>query len=120
MEIKGGTCKSVSVRNGETNRDETHIVKPDGKVVLCGGSASPRLLMNSDGISNENIGKFVRDHICMPLGIYFVSTKRGDEIGELIGPKDNYESIFATTAVKTGDGNKFPCFLGVRMPFSCW
>ena len=113
LKIKDGICKSVSVHNGEINKKENHIVKPDGKVVLCGGSASPRLLMKSEGISNKNIGKFVRDHICMPLGIYLVSQKRGDKIGELIGPKDNYESTFATTAVKTGDGGKCHCFLDV-------
>lgn len=107
LEIVDGTCKSVTIWNEETRENEKFTLKTDGKVVLCGGSQSPRLLMNSKTPKNDNIGKFVRDHICMPLAIYVVSEKRGDKVGELIGPKDNYESIFATLAVKTGEGGEF-------------
>ncbi len=93
LEIVEGTCKSVGVWNCETRTNERFEVKTNGKVVLCGGSASPRLLMRSKSLSNKNIGKYVRDHICMPLAIYIVSEKRDDKVGNLIGPKNNYESI---------------------------
>ena len=106
LNISKGTCQSVNVWNTSTKENETYSVKADGKVILCGGSASPRLLMRSKEMTNEKIGKFVRDHICMPLGIYVVSEKKNDEVGQLIGPKNNYQSIFATLAVPTGDGGK--------------
>merc|ERR1712038_137274 len=106
-EVKGlniveGTCQSVSVRNTDENEKCTFHVKAGGKVILCGGSASPRLLMKSKELKNEYIGKFVKDHICMPLGVYVVSEKKSDNNGKLITPKDVYEAIFATTAVQTG------------------
>jgi hypothetical protein len=115
-EVKGlnmveGTCKSVSVKNTETGKDEEFSVKADGKVILCSGSQSPRLLMRSKEVTNKYVGKYVKDHICMPLAIYIVAEKRDDDLAKLIGPKNNYESIFATTAVKTGDGVKYHKFL---------
>lgn len=101
-----GTCKAMKARNVEKNKDVQYSVKQGGKVVLCGGSASPRLLKRCKNINNEAIGKYVKDHICMPLGIYFVA----DDKKDLIGPKNNYESLFATTTVKVGDdGDRSLC-----------
>merc|ERR1719330_868329 len=89
-----GVCESVNVQNNDIDDNEIYSVKPGGKVILCGGSASPRLLMRTKELKNEQIGKYVKDHICMPLGVYVVSEKKNDENGILIGPKSNYESIF--------------------------
>jgi len=107
-----GTCESVNVRNNDEGKNEIYSVKPGGKVILCGGSASPRLLMKSKELKNEHIGRFVKDHICMPLGVYVVAEKKNDEKGKLIGPKDNYESIFAIASVptKNGDDREFANF----------
>jgi hypothetical protein len=88
------TCTGVKVLNIYTGKDITYQVKKGtGKVVLCGGSQSPRLLMNTEVLekSNDKIGKRVNDHICMPLGIYLVDEKRKSSVG----PTDNYQSLFS-------------------------
>jgi hypothetical protein len=88
------TCVAVKVKNLESNTMETYsLSKEGGKVVLCGGSASPRLLMRKRDYflnNGEAIGKHVNDHICMPLGFYIVPQESE------VGPKDNYQSLFAT------------------------
>ena len=96
---ESGTCNSVNVLDTAKNKNVRYSVKKGGKVVLCAGSASPRLLKKCKSIKNEAIGMYVKDHICMPLGFYFVAEDNKD----LIGPTNNYESIFASTAVSTGD-----------------
>lgn len=107
LNISNGTCDSVDVFDAENNRKETYKIKPGGRLVLCSGSASPRLLMQSKELTNEHIGKYVRDHICMPLGIYVVA----EDQHRLIGPTNNYESIFAMAKVKTGKGGEYLCNL---------
>jgi hypothetical protein len=102
LNISNGTCNSVDVFDAEMNRKETYSIKSGGRFVLCCGSASPRLLMRSKELTNEHIGKYVRDHICMPLGFYVVA----EDQHKLIGPTNNYESIFATSKIKTGEGDE--------------
>ena len=72
-----------------------------GRVVLCGGSESPRLLLQTKELADENpkIGTRVNDHICMPLAIYVVE----EEQALAVGPTDNYESLFATVNFRHGD-----------------
>jgi hypothetical protein len=87
-------CTGVHVLNISTSESITYKVKKGtGKVVLCGGSQSPRLLMNTEELakSNDKIGKRVNDHICMPLGIYIVEKDKKS----VVGPTDNYESLFS-------------------------
>ncbi len=96
---EGGTCKAVDAFDKVRNEKVSYAVKSGGKVVLSSGSSSPKLLKACKSINNESIGMHVKDHICMPLGIYFVAEDKKD----LIGPTNNYESIFAVTSLKTGD-----------------
>jgi hypothetical protein len=66
-------------------------LKTDGKVILCAGAATPRLLLDTQKFNdNTEIGKHVSDHIAMPLGIY---VKPKDIT---LSPKDIYGPVFAT------------------------
>ena len=90
--------KGVKVKNGKTNEEETFLLKPGGKLVLACGSQSPRLLMRTPDLSdNDKIGKRVNDHICMPLGLYSVGENK-----TLITAKDTYEPVFTSSIVDPG------------------
>lgn len=93
------TCNGVQTRSKESGENVTYKVKKDtGRVVLCGGSQSPRLLLNTEELaSNKKIGTRVNDHICMPLAIYVV---REDKTS-VVGATDNYESLFAEMVVES-------------------
>jgi hypothetical protein len=92
LDLIYGLCTGVSVKNVVTGTKEKYRLKKGGRIVLCSGSQTPRLLMGTEGIVNNKIGKRVNDHICMPLGIYLVTDP---EQFECIGSKNAYESIFA-------------------------
>jgi len=101
-ESNGRACNGVQTRSKEGARVTYKVKKDTGRVLLCGGSQSPRILLNTEELSgNEKIGQRVNDHICMPLGIYWV---RGDK-ASVIGETDNYESLFAEMVVE-GENDK--------------
>ena len=60
------SCTGVKTIHAKTKQSVTYKVKKDGKVMLCGGSQSPRLLLKTKEIAdtNDRIGKRVNDHIC--------------------------------------------------------
>jgi hypothetical protein len=93
------TCEGVRVMNGKTNEEEYYSLKKGGRLVLACGSQSPRLLMRTPGVNkNENIGKRVNDHICMPLGLYIVPKNET----ALITAEDVYEPVFTSSIIDTG------------------
>jgi len=101
MDKKAGTtevaCKGVETRSLEGVETTYKVKKDTGRVVLCGGSASPRILLNTKELaSNEKIGQRVNDHICMPLAIYAVDKEKAP----VVGATDNYESLFAYTLIQ--------------------
>ncbi|KAL7559022.1 hypothetical protein ACA910_016366 [Epithemia clementina (nom. ined.)] len=94
------TCVGVKVKNNKTGDiEEYKLLDGTGKLILCGGSASPRLLMRSREHfnGNTNIGKHVSDHICMPLALFSIR----DDMKGTIGPKDIYETTFAMSTLET-------------------
>lgn len=106
---KSYTCTGVKTKNVKTFESTTYKVKEGtGRVVLCGGSQSPRLLLKAKELAdmNEKIGQRVNDHICMPLGIYMVKKEKV----EVVGPTDNYQSLFAIDdipcKIKNGDNER--------------
>ena len=91
-----GLCVSVIIKFLDTNKEKTISLTESGKVIICAGAASPRLLMGQkefDG--NQEIGKHVNDHYAMPLGIYV----KPKDIP--LSPKDIYGPVFATMQYKT-------------------
>jgi len=99
--MDGSACTKVKAINTKTNKSEEYALKPNGRVVLASGSQSPRLLMRTSELTNEKIGRSVNDHICMPLAIYSVPKERK----EVVGPTDNYESIFGTLLINPEEGD---------------
>lgn len=94
------TCTGVQVVCDDDSKNPiTYKLKPKtGKLILCGGSQSPRLLMNTDVIYNKNdkIGTRVNDHICMCGPIYVIDKEQK----KYVGPTDNYESLFTVFPVR--------------------
>jgi GMC oxidoreductase len=87
-------CVSVKVMFLDTKASKTIRLKDGGRVILCGGGATPRLLMKQEELrQNIEIGKGVSDHIALPLGIY-VKPK-----SIKLSPKDIYGPVFATTVL---------------------
>ena len=94
---KTHTCIGVRTKCLESNVSTTYRVKKEtGRVVLCGGSQSPRLLLQTKELANEKIGTRINDHICMPLAIYMISKDQAPSVG----PTDNYESLFGTMKIR--------------------
>lgn len=85
-------CIAVLARSLETGKIERFPLSDGGKVILCAGAATPRLLLpHQERLQNDEIGKGVSDHILLPLGLYLVDRNTA------ISPKDNYIPLFATT-----------------------
>ena len=105
-----GRCTMVVAKNLEdagwfrrASSSQEYFLSPNGgQVVLCAGAASPRILQPyREVLQNDAIGKFVNDHICLPLGIYVVN----DDLK--VSPKDIYGPVFGTAlwkAPESGDG----------------
>eukprot|EP00978_Attheya_sp_CCMP212_P033576 scaffold136154_cov57-Attheya_sp.AAC.2 len=91
----GMQCVSVQVQaNGKS--PERRILKSGGKVILCAGAATPRMLMpHRATLNNDAIGMQVNDHIALPLGIYCLPSKLA------LSPKDIYGPVFATKKYET-------------------
>lgn len=102
LEMTGKCCTSVKVKFLDTKEIKSIKLKDNGKVILCAGAATPRLLMKTADLvkGNQEIGKHVSDHIAMPLGIY---TKPEDI---KLSPKDIYGPIFATLEFKQNGSNE--------------
>jgi hypothetical protein len=96
-------CNGVQTRSHEGIETTYKIKKDTGRVILCGGSQSPRILLNTKELaSNEKIGQRVNDHICMPLAIYMVDKDKAP----VVGATDNYESLFANTVIQHTSGGQ--------------
>jgi hypothetical protein len=90
---KGARCEGVLVQDLNTGKHEYICLNADhGKLLLCAGAATPRLLLpHQKKLQNDEIGKYVSDHICMPLGAYLLSKDIK------VTSRDAYVPVFATT-----------------------
>ncbi|MDZ8051296.1 MAG: GMC oxidoreductase [Aulosira sp. ZfuVER01] len=90
---EGTRCVAVHLLDLDTGRKErVSLTANDGKVILCAGAATPRLLLpHQQKLQNGEIGKHVSDHICMPLGIYLLDKNIQ------VTSRDAYIPVFATT-----------------------
>ncbi len=85
-------CVSVAVKDLEAKTNLNFALAPGGRVLLCAGAASPRLLMpQRELLQNTAIGQDVNDHFAIPLGLYVPEGKLN------VSPKDIYAPVFATT-----------------------
>ncbi len=96
-------CVAVHIR--VLDRDETDYIRiplaSGGKVILCAGAASPRLLIpHRQILQNQAIGQQVSDHIVLPLGIYLLNKNLK------VSPKDIYGPVFATTVWQPDTGEQ--------------
>lgn len=98
----GSLAQCVAVQARFLDSDDTDRIRiplaSGGKVILCAGAASPRLLMpHRQTLQNEAIGQQASDHIVLPLGIYLL-----DKDLKVL-PKDVYGPVFATTVWQPED-----------------
>ena len=94
-------CQAVQVRCLDTGETKYFFLNENGRIVLCDGAATPRLLMpHRQDLNNDEIGKNASDHIAIPLGIYQLKKKDILEQELRVTPRDNYAPIFATTVWK--------------------
>ena len=83
-------CKTVRVTYLETGDSDSFELTQNGRLLLCSGAATPRLLFpHKDTLGNAEIGQHVSDHIVLPLGIYLPDVD--------VTPEDLYAPVFATT-----------------------
>ena len=88
----GTPCVAVHAQSLTTRQIESFPLAEGGRVILCAGAATPRLLLpHRERLHNDAIGQEASDHILLPLGLYLV-----DPAIETT-PKDNYIPLFATT-----------------------
>lgn len=89
----GLRCVGVEVQDLNTGKRKYICLKADhGKLILCAGAATPQLLLpHQKQLQNNEIGKHVSDHICMPLGAYLLDKKIK------VTSRDAYVPLFATT-----------------------
>jgi hypothetical protein len=107
-DVKGkARCASVSIEHLNTGKITNLSLSKHGKLILCAGAATPRLLYpHRERLQNYAIGQQVSDHILIPLGVYTVPKDIN------ISPRDVYVPVFATT-VSTTEGQALPtvcCF----------
>jgi hypothetical protein len=89
----GQKCTAITVLNLITEELEIYQLGSQTKLILCAGAGTPPLLYeHREKLNNLEIGKYVNDHILLPLGIYILP----DELEVTL--KDQYISLFATTA----------------------
>lgn len=85
-------CSVIHVDNLLAETTESFTLATGGKVILCAGADTPRLLLPyQEDLGNSDIGQQVSDHILLPLGIYL------PKVGIQTTPKDSYIPVFATT-----------------------
>ena len=98
---KQNQCVGVSVQYVDTGKTESFYLSEQGKIILCAGAATPRLLLPyQDRLQNPEIGKYVNDHILLPLGIYILD-KKIDATS-----RDVYIPVFATTIDQAQEGQR--------------
>ena len=88
------TARCVAVQVKDLDKGEMHrfSLADDGRLILCAGAATPRLLLpHRKRLQNNELGQQVSDHILLPLGLYL--PVKGIETT----PRDNYIPLFATT-----------------------
>ena len=116
-------CEAVHVKyTGKTkaNSATKFLLSETGRVILCAGAATPRLLISHrTKLNNYEIGKDASDHIAIPLGIYRLKKKlhvTPEAVVEQEIPltsKDNYMPVFATTVWQAeqdnGSENRIVC-----------
>ncbi|HAC65738.1 MAG TPA: choline dehydrogenase [Cyanothece sp. UBA12306] len=89
---KVARCVSVETTNLDSGQPVSFTLASTGKLLLCAGAATPRLLIpHQELLSNNAIGKQVSDHIVLPLGIYLIDPKIP------VTGRDVYVPLFATT-----------------------
>jgi hypothetical protein len=89
-------CVGVHVKNLDTGETQCLSLSQRGKLILCAGAATPRLLWpHREKLQNYEIGQHVSDHILLPFGIYVLN----QEIDAT--PQDVYVPVFATTVCQT-------------------
>ena len=83
-------CHAVQVRYLDMRKPDRFLLKDRGRVILCAGAATPRLLMpHRETLKNYEIGKHVSDHIAIPIGIYLLNKDLP------VMPQEHYVPIFA-------------------------
>ena len=93
---KPARCVGVNVKNLVTGEMQFFSLTAQGRLILCAGAATPRLLIpHREQLQNWEIGKHVNDHIAIPLGLYILDRQTIDAT-----QKDNYLPVFATTVWK--------------------
>ncbi|MDJ0570088.1 MAG: GMC oxidoreductase [Pleurocapsa sp. MO_192.B19] len=94
-------CVGVSVQYVDTGKTESFYLSEQGKLILSAGAATPRLLLpHQDRLQNPEIGKYVSDHILLPLGIYILD-KEIDATS-----RDVYIPVFATILERSPEGQE--------------
>ena len=75
-------CCHVNVKLLEHGKIKYKRIALTGKLVLCAGAQTPRLLMpHRHMLNNPNIGMHVNDHIIIPIGIYAIDKSKLDVRG---------------------------------------
>lgn len=100
-------CTAVHVEYIKPGKSEVESFQlgESGRVILCAGAATPRLLMPyRNTLNNYEIGKQASDHIAIPLGIYQLKEKDIREKELQVTSRDNYSPIFATTVWNPDNG----------------
>ena len=100
------TCIGVKAQNIKTKEICCFPLNANGRLILCAGAGTPRVLMPyRQQLQNNEIGKYVSDHISIPLGIYTLDRDKIDAT-----QRDNYVPVFATTTWKPEQqGNEILC-----------
>ena len=94
----GQRCTAITVFNLVEGKSETYPLGANTKLLLCAGAATPQLLYeHREKLNNMEIGKHVNDHLLLPFGIYLLK----DDLQVTL--KDQYVSLFATTAEFSSD-----------------
>ncbi|MEM9506867.1 MAG: GMC oxidoreductase [Cyanobacteria bacterium P01_E01_bin.35] len=89
-------CQAVQAKCLTTGKTSYFLLKDTGKVMLCAGAATPRLLMpHKQKLNNNQIGQHVNDHIIIPIGIYLLN----QDVSVI--SKDVYVPLFAKTVLPT-------------------
>jgi hypothetical protein len=89
-------CVGVQIKNLDTGEIQCLSLSQRGKLILCAGAATPRLLWpHREKLDNYEIGQHVSDHILLPFGIYVLN----QDIA--VTPQDVYVPVFATTVDET-------------------
>ena len=88
-------CIAIQTKNMVTGESERFTLSDQGRLLLCAGAATPRLLLpHRETLNNPAIGQHVSDQIVLPLGVYLT----GKQLK--VTPKDVYAPVFATTVWK--------------------